>query len=102
MLGSGLLEINFQGDVPEEEYLVPVVEAGASGYLYMKNSSEMKSIKGKIAAVEKEIGKHKKLQQKIKNLLKQEASSKSGIKNRRLRAGWDNDDLLAVLNSLFE
>ena len=36
------------------------------------------------------------------NLLKHEASSKSGIKNRRLRAGWDNDYLLSVLNSLFE
>lgn len=53
--------------------------AGASGYLYMKNSSEMKSIKGKIAAVEKEIGKHKKLQQKIKNLLKQEAEVKKKL-----------------------
>ena len=35
------------------------------------------------------------------NLLKQNSSSKLGIKNRRLRAGWDNDYLFSVLNPLF-
>lgn len=35
------------------------------------------------------------------NLLKPDAASKSGIKNRRLRAGWDNDYLLSLLKSLF-
>lgn len=35
------------------------------------------------------------------NLLKQNTDSKLGIKNRRLRAGWDNDYLLAVLKPLF-
>jgi type IV pilus assembly protein PilN len=53
--------------------------AGASGYLYMKNSSEMKGLKKKISNVEKEIGKHKQLQQKIKKLLKQEAEVKKKL-----------------------
>lgn len=35
------------------------------------------------------------------NLLKQNLDSKLGIKNRRLRAGWDNDYLMAVLKPLF-
>lgn len=35
------------------------------------------------------------------NLLKQNADSTLGIKNRRLRAGWDNDYLMAVLSPLF-
>ena len=35
------------------------------------------------------------------NLLKQNADSTLGIKNRRLRAGWDNDYLMAVLKPLF-
>jgi predicted transposase YbfD/YdcC len=35
------------------------------------------------------------------NLLKQNSGSKLGIKNRRLRAGWDNDYLMAVLKPLF-
>lgn len=34
------------------------------------------------------------------NLLKQDSSSKLGIKNRRLRAAWDNDYLLSVLQPL--
>lgn len=34
------------------------------------------------------------------NLLKQNTDSKLGIKNRRLRAGWDNDYLMAVLKPL--
>jgi predicted transposase YbfD/YdcC len=33
------------------------------------------------------------------NLLKQERSSKVGVKTRRLRAGWDNDYLLKFLTS---
>jgi len=35
------------------------------------------------------------------NLLKQNSSSKLGIKNRRLRAGWDNEYLSDVLEPLF-
>lgn len=35
------------------------------------------------------------------NLLKQNSSSKLGIKNRRLRAGWDNQYLSDVLEPLF-
>jgi len=35
------------------------------------------------------------------NLLKHNAISKLGIKNRRLRAGWDNDYLSSVLEPLF-
>ena len=35
------------------------------------------------------------------NLLKHNSRSKLGIKNRRLRAGWDNDYLFSVLNPLF-
>ncbi len=31
------------------------------------------------------------------NLLRQEASSKHGVKARRKRAAWDHDDLLKVL-----
>ena len=35
------------------------------------------------------------------NCLKQERSAKVGVKNKRLRAGWDNDYLLSVLSTLF-
>ena len=35
------------------------------------------------------------------NLLKQESSLKLGIKNKRLKAGWDNRYLLKVLSGLF-
>lgn len=35
------------------------------------------------------------------NLLKQDDSLKIGIKNKRLRAGWDHDYLLALLQPLF-
>ena len=35
------------------------------------------------------------------NCLKQERTAKLGVKNRRLRTGWDNDYLLTVLSSLF-
>lgn len=35
------------------------------------------------------------------NCLKQEHSARCGIKNKRLRAAWDNDYLLSVLSTLF-
>jgi predicted transposase YbfD/YdcC len=35
------------------------------------------------------------------NCLKQERSAKLGVKNKRLRAGWDNHYLLTVLSTLF-
>lgn len=34
------------------------------------------------------------------NLLKSEGSTKVGVKNKRLKAGWDNDYLLKVLFSM--
>ncbi len=40
------------------------------------------------------------LRQIALHALKQETASKVGIKNKRLRAGWDNSYLLAVLNTL--
>ena len=33
------------------------------------------------------------------NLLRQEKTDKSGVKNRCLRAGWDNDYLIKVITS---
>ena len=36
------------------------------------------------------------------NLLKQNTDTKLGIKNRRLRAGWNNDYLMAILKPLFQ
>jgi predicted transposase YbfD/YdcC len=35
------------------------------------------------------------------NLLKQESTSKLGVKNKRLKAGWGASDLLHVLQPLF-
>jgi hypothetical protein len=34
------------------------------------------------------------------NALKQEQTAKVGVKNKRLRAGWDNDYLLKALSTL--
>jgi len=34
------------------------------------------------------------------NLLKNEKSTKVGVKSRRLKAGWDNHYLIKVLNLL--
>lgn len=36
------------------------------------------------------------------NLIKQNSDSKLGVKNRRLRAGWNNDYLMAILKPLFQ
>ncbi len=35
------------------------------------------------------------------NLLQQDKRSKLGLKNKRLRAGWDDDHLLSFLQPLF-
>jgi len=35
----------------------------------------------------------------VLNLLRQEKTDKNGVKNRRLRAGWDNDYLIKVITS---
>jgi predicted transposase YbfD/YdcC len=35
------------------------------------------------------------------SLLKQDASARAGVQNRRLRAGWDQNDLLRIISPLF-
>lgn len=76
---------------------------GVTGYLYARNSSEIERLNTRIQTVEKEINKHKGLQNKIKKLLAQEKEVKkkleiiTSLKARRGRLVHMLDELSATI-----